>query len=94
MAYYPSEKGDDIAVIAGSGVGKSTLMGMLARNSNADVNVIALVGERGREVREFIENDLQEEGMKKSVVVVSTSDVTPALQIKGMQSATAIAEYF
>ncbi len=87
-------EGQRIAIMAGSGVGKSTLMGMLARNSNADVNVIALVGERGREVREFIENDLQEEGMKKSVVVVSTSDVTPALQIKGMQSATAIAEYF
>ena len=88
-------EGQRIAIMAGSGVGKSTLMGMLARNSSADVNVIALVGERGREVREFIEkNDLQEEGMRKSVVVVSTSDVTPALQIKGMQSTITIAEYF
>ena len=75
--------------MAGSGVGKSTLMGMLARHAKADVNVIALVGERGREVREFMERDLAE-GLSKSVVVVSTSDVSPALQIKGVQAATSI----
>ena len=77
-------KGQRIGIFAGSGVGKSTLMGMFARNTKADINVIALIGERGREVREFIERDLGEEGMKRSVVVVATSDKT----------ATAIAEYF
>jgi flagellum-specific ATP synthase len=86
-------EGQRISIMAGSGVGKSTLMGMFARNSSADVNVIALVGERGREVREFIERDLGE-GLSKSVVVVSTSDVSPALQIKGVQAAMSIAEYF
>ncbi|WP_376697736.1 flagellar protein export ATPase FliI [Salirhabdus euzebyi] len=87
-------KGQRIGIFAGSGVGKSTLLGMIARNSEADINVIALIGERGREVREFIENDLGEEGLKKSVVVVATSD-QPALQrIKGAYTATAICEYF
>ncbi|MBO8155238.1 MAG: flagellar protein export ATPase FliI [Bacillaceae bacterium] len=87
-------KGQRIGIFAGSGVGKSTLLGMIARNSEADVNVIALIGERGREVREFIERDLGEKGLKKSIVVVATSD-QPALQrIKSAYTATAIAEYF
>jgi flagellum-specific ATP synthase len=87
-------KGQRIGIFAGSGVGKSTLMGMIARNSSADVNVIALVGERGREVREFVENDLQESGLKKSVVVVATSDEAPLLRREGAFVATAIAEFF
>lgn len=87
-------KGQRIGIFAGSGVGKSTLMGMFARNTKADINVIALIGERGREVREFIERDLGKEGMKRSVVVVATSDKAALERNKAAKTATAIAEYF
>ena len=87
-------KGQRIGIFAGSGVGKSTLMGMFARNTKADVNVIALIGERGREVREFIEKDLGREGMKRSVVVVATSDKPALIRNKAAKTATAVADYF
>ncbi|MCL2055935.1 MAG: flagellar protein export ATPase FliI [Oscillospiraceae bacterium] len=87
-------KGQRMGIFSGSGVGKSTLMGMIARNVHADINVIALVGERGREVREFIERDLGEEGMKRSVLVCATSDQPAMLRLKCPMAATAIAEYF
>jgi flagellum-specific ATP synthase len=87
-------KGQRIGIFAGSGVGKSTLLGMIARGTTADVNVIGLIGERGREVREFIEEDLGPEGLARSVVVVATSDQPALVRIKGALVATAIAEYF
>lgn len=87
-------KGQRIGIFAGSGVGKSTLLGMFARNTRADINVIALIGERGREVREFVERDLGPEGMKRSVLVVATSDKPALIRNKAAKTATAIAEYF
>ncbi len=87
-------RGQRIAILAGSGVGKSTLLGMIARNTQVDVNVICLVGERGREVREFIEGNLGPEGLARSVLVVATSDQSPALQVKAPFVATTIAEAF
>jgi len=87
-------KGQRVGIFAGSGVGKSTLLGMIARFTEAEVNVIALIGERGREVREFIEDSLGEEGLRKSVVVAVTSDQPPLLRVQGALTATAIAEYF
>ncbi|MFT4413562.1 flagellar protein export ATPase FliI [Fredinandcohnia humi] len=87
-------RGQRVGIFAGSGVGKSTLMGMIARNTTADINVIALVGERGREVREFIEKDLGEDGLKRSILVVATSDQPALLRIKAAMTATAIAEFF
>jgi flagellum-specific ATP synthase len=87
-------KGQRMGVFAGSGVGKSVMLGMMARGTSADVNVVALVGERGREVREFIENDLGPEGMKKTIVVAVTSDQPALIRIKGAHVATTIAEYF
>jgi len=87
-------KGQRLGIFAGSGVGKSTLIGMIARNTKADIIVIALIGERGREVRDFLERDLTDEGLKRSVVVVATSDQPALIRKKGAYVATAIAEYF
>ena len=87
-------RGQRLGIFGGSGVGKSTLLGMMARNTSADVTVLALIGERGREVREFLEHSLGEQGRRKSVVVVSTSDQSPLLRLRGAFAATAIAEHF
>ncbi len=87
-------KGQRMGIFSGSGIGKSILLGMIARNTSADINVIALIGERGREVRAFIENDLGEEGLKRSVVVVASSNKPPLARIRGAYVATALAEYF
>ena len=86
--------GQRLGLFAGSGVGKSTLLGMIARNSDADVNVVALIGERGREVKEFVEDALGEEGMRKSVLVCSTGDQPPLIRQKALLTATAVCEYF
>ena len=86
--------GQRLGIFSGSGVGKSTLLGMIARNTNADVNVIALIGERGREVMDFIERDLGEDALKRSVIVVSTSDQSPIARLRGGYVATAVSEYF
>ena len=94
MAFSSVGKGQRISILAGSGVGKSVLMGMIAQNTQADVNVIALIGERGREVREFIENDLGEEGLKRSVVIVATSDTSPLIRMRSAYLACTVAEYF
>ncbi|WMJ81335.1 flagellar protein export ATPase FliI [Clostridium sp. MB40-C1] len=87
-------EGQRIGIFAGSGVGKSTTLGMIARDAKADVNVISLVGERGREVKDFLEKDLGEEGLKKSIIVCATSDQPALVRLKGCFTATAIAEYF
>ncbi|HID97443.1 MAG TPA: FliI/YscN family ATPase [Thermodesulfobacteriaceae bacterium] len=87
-------KGQRIGIMAGSGVGKSTLLGMIARHTSADVNVIALIGERGRELRDFIERDLGTDGLSRSVVIVATSDQPPLIRLRGAYLATAVAEYF
>ena len=87
-------RGQRIGIIAGTGVGKSVLLGMMAKNTNADVTVIGFVGERGREVREFLDKNLGEEGMKRSVIVTATSDNTPLVRLRAAYTATAIAEYF
>lgn len=92
--FITAGKGQRLAIMAGSGVGKSVLMGMIARNTTADINVIALIGERGREVLEFIQSDLGEEGLKRSVVVVATSDTSALIRTKAAYAATTIAEFF
>ncbi|WP_459924558.1 FliI/YscN family ATPase [Desulfatiferula olefinivorans] len=90
----PLGRGQRVAIMAGSGVGKSVLMGMMAKHTEADVTVIGLVGERGREVKDFVENNLGEAGLKKSVVVAATSDMPPLIRMRGAYLATALAEYF
>jgi flagellum-specific ATP synthase len=92
--FMTAGKGQRFAIMAGSGVGKSVTLGMIAENSNSDVNVIALIGERGREVLEFIESDLGPEGLKRSVVIVATSDTSALIRMKAAYVATTIAEYF
>ena len=92
--FITAGKGQRLAIMAGSGVGKSVLMGMIARNTNADINVIALIGERDREVLEFIQSDFGEEGLKRSVVVCATSDTSALIRMKAAYTATTIAEFF
>lgn len=92
--FLPIAEGQRIGIFAGTGVGKSSLIGMIAHNSSSDINVIALIGERGREVREFIENELGEEGLSRSVIITSTSDTTPLSRFRGAYTALAVAEYF
>src|SRR5579884_1776390 len=93
-AFITCGRGQRLGIFGGSGVGKSTLLGMMARGTNADLTVLALVGERGREVRQFLEESLGGEGRKRSVVIVSTSDQSPLLRIRAALAATAVAEYF
>jgi flagellum-specific ATP synthase len=93
-AFLTLGKGQRMGIFAGSGVGKSVLLEMIARNTSADVNVIALIGERGREVRDFLEKDLQQEGLRRSVLVVATSDAPALVRVKAALVATTIAEYF
>src|SRR4029077_12107717 len=93
-SFTPCGRGQRLGIFAGSGVGKSTLLGMIASQAEADVNVIALIGERGREVREFIEKDLDENGRRRSVVVVATSNQPALARLRGAFLATAIAEHF
>lgn len=93
-ALTPVGMGQRVGIFSGSGVGKSTLLGMIARNTHADINVIALIGERGREVKEFLESDLGKEGLARSVVIVSTSDTPPLSRVRAAFVATAVAEYF
>lgn len=93
-AFTPLGKGQRMGIFSGSGVGKSTLLGMIARNSNSSINVVALVGERGREVKELIEYDIGKEGMKNTVVVVASSEESPAVRMRAVYYACAIAEYF
>jgi flagellum-specific ATP synthase len=92
--FMTAGKGQRLAIMAGSGVGKSVLMGMIARNTSADINVIALIGERGREVLEFIQSDLGEEGIKRSIVIVATSDTSALIRTKAAYTATTVAEFF
>jgi flagellum-specific ATP synthase len=93
-AFLTCGRGQRVGIFGGSGVGKSTLIGMMARNTGADLTVLGLVGERGREVRDFLENALGEEGCRRACVVVSTSDQSPLLRIRAALAATAVAEYF
>jgi len=93
-AFLACGLGQRMGIFGGSGVGKSTLLGMMARNTNADLTVLALIGERGREVREFLEHSLGEAGLRRAVVVVSTSDQTPLLRVRGALAATTVAEHF
>jgi len=93
-AFITCGRGQRIGIFGGSGVGKSTLIGMMTRNTEADLTVLGLVGERGREVREFLENSIGEQGLRRSVILVSTSDQSPLLRIRAALSATTVAEYF